>query len=153
MEKLLAGEENVPEPESDVAERREMDEEVLFEQAENLYQFDKDGNIIYDATEDEDDDMASALDDTDMNYILFRSEGKIYKAWKMVNNIVLDVDGLNMDDIDKVIAECWKYRDPDGFYNMFLSMSGKMINMKFKVEDLNLDAISELILKLERTVA
>lgn len=154
MEKLLGGEDVVTSiVENTVEERRQMDEQLLMEQVEDIYQFDKDGNIVYMEPDNAEDNDEDAISDSDMNYILFRSEGKIYKAWKMVNNIVLDVDALNMNDIDVLIAECWKHRDPNGFYNMYLLTGGRMVNMKFKVEDLNLDEISDLIVKLERSVS
>lgn len=153
MERLLSGgykEEDVVEAEY---EPKISDMQSLFEQADNLYQFDKDGNIIFDDVEESEDDYIASMSDEDMQYILYRSEGKIYKAWKMVNNIVLDVNGLNNADIDTLIAECWKHRDKNGFYSMYLALGDRMVNMKFKVEDLNLDEISDLIVKLERRVS
>lgn len=128
----------------------EMDKDKFYSQTENLYQFDKDGNIVYEEEPDADDDI-DMFDD--MDYILYRTEGKAYRAWKMVNRIILDVDHLSYDQIDQVIAEAWKHQTPTGFYGITLLMQGKMVDAKFKVEDLDMDYMSDLIQRLEKIVA
>lgn len=127
-----------------------MDKDLYISQMENLYDFDRDGNIVY---EEEPDDETDDIDEDEQNYILYRTEGKIYRAWKMVNKIILDVDKLNYAQIDQVINEVWKYQTPTGFYGVVLLMGGKMISAKFSVEDLDMDATSDLIVRLEKIVA
>lgn len=127
-----------------------MDKYLFYEQAENLYNFDKDGNIVYENPEEEEDDDAesSLFDDTE--YILSRTEGKIYKAWRMVDSLVLDTSQLTYDQANKVLAEAWKHKDDNGFYRVVLAMDNKLIDTKFKVEDLDIDEISDFIAKLEK---
>lgn len=126
-----------------------MDKDLFFDQTENLYQFDKDGNIMYDEEPDEDDSYD--VDDSDANYILYRTAGVVYKAWRMVNTIVLDVDNLSFEQMDQVIAKVWQQRKDDGFYKVYLLVDGKMIDTKFRVEELDLSEVSAFISKLEKT--
>jgi len=125
-------------------------EEPNFDVYENIYTFDKDGNVVFSETEEDDGDI---IDQKEVDYILFKSSGAIYKAWKVMDTIILDVDGLSMDDINIVIAEAWKYRDKNGFYKVHLSVSGKFVDTKFRVEDLDLKEMTNLIVKLERCSA
>lgn len=124
----------------------EMDKDKFYAQTENLYNFDKDGNIVYEEDVEDEDDFAT---DEDTNFILMQTSGKIYKAWKLLDTIVLDTSSLTVADSDKVIAEAWKYRKPDGFYRVMLSINGRIIDTKFRVEDLDIDAISDFISGLE----
>lgn len=139
--------------ESDVKEERieepqieQANEEEWFAQTENLYNFDKDGNIIYEEEEPEDEE--DTFDDTD--YVLYRTEGKVYKAWKLLDSILLDVNQLSVSNINKVIERVWQDRDADGFYNVFLVLDKGMVNTGFKVEDIDTEEVSELISKLEK---
>lgn len=133
-----------PEP---VETEQETDTELWYAQTENLYQFDKDGNIIYDEDVEEDEDI-DVMDDPD--YILYRTEGKIYKVWRLMDKILLDVNQLSTDNINKVIARVWQDRDSDGFYSVYLVLDGNMVNTGFKVEDLNTEEVSDLITGLEK---
>lgn len=133
-----------PEPVETV---QETDTELWYAQTENLYQFDKDGNIIYEEDVEEDEDI-DVLDDPD--YILYRTEGKIYKVWRLMDKILLDVNQLSTDNINKVIARVWQDRDSDGFYSVYLVLDGNMVNTGFKVEDLNTEEVSDLITGLEK---
>ena len=87
---------------------QETDTELWYAQTENLYQFDKDGNIINKEDIEEDEDI-DVLDDPDYN--LYRTEGKFYKVWRLMDKILLDVNQLSTDNINKVIARVWQDRD------------------------------------------
>lgn len=128
-----------------------MDKYLFYEQTENLYNFDKDGNIIYEEESAEDDDVEENKYD-DENYILFRTEGKEYRVWKLLDTIVVDVSGITLKQADQVIAELWQSRDPKGFYRVMLSMNDRLVDTKFKVEDIDTSKISDMILKMEKVV-
>ena len=64
--------------------------------------------------------------------------------------ILLDVNQLSTDNINKVIARVWQDRDSDGFYSVYLVLDGNMVNTGFKVEDLNTEEVSDLITGLEK---
>lgn len=123
-----------------------MDKDLFLDEISDIYNYDKDGNRIYD-TEENDSDSYDISEDPD--YVEYRTSEKIYKAWKVANSIVLDVQGLIVSDVDKVIAKAWEYRDTDGFFNVKLAMNNKLIDTKFKVEDLDLDDFSDYIVSLE----
>lgn len=126
-----------------------MDKDLFIEQTENLYQFDRDGNIIYE--EETDDDMDSAVDDNDdTDYITYLTEGKIYKVWKVVDTIVLDVENLAYEQADKVLAKVWESRQPNGFYRVLMKIQGKLVDTKMRVEDIDTDEISDYITQLEK---
>lgn len=132
-------------------ETKVMDKDLFFNQSENLYQFDKDGNVIYEEEPDEDDGYD--ISDSDTDYILYKTAGIVYKAWRMVNTIVLDVDNLSFDQMDQVIAKVWQSRKDDGFYKVYLLVNGKMVDTKFRVEELDLNEVSAFITKLEKMPA
>lgn len=143
--------EETPTETEDVLRVHSTDKDVLFEQAETLYSFDKDGNLVFENGENDNEDDYY-VDDTDEQYILKITEGKIYKAWRLVENIIVDVDSLDMDGVNKVLAYLWEFRDKDGFYKVMLSMSGNLIDTKFRVEDLDIAAVTEFIVNLEKGV-
>jgi len=125
-----------------------MDKDLFFDQTENLYHFDKDGNIVYE--EEPDDDDSYEVDDNETNYVLYRTSGAVYKAWRMVNTIMLDVNNLSYEQMDKVIAKVWQHRKDNGFYKVYLLVDGKMVDTKFRVEELDLNEVSDFIAKLEK---
>jgi hypothetical protein len=143
--------EETPTETEDVLRVHSTDKDVLFEQAETLYSFDKDGNLVFENGENDNEDDYY-VDDTDEQYILKITEGKIYKAWRLVENIIVDVDSLDMEGVNKVLAYLWEFRDKDGFYKVMLSMSGNLIDTKFRVEDLDIAAVTEFIVNLEKGV-
>lgn len=143
---MKAAESDVKEEHIEEPQIEQANEEEWFAQTENLYNFDKDGNIIYEEEEPEDEE--DAFDDTD--YVLYRTEGKVYKAWKLLDSILLDVNQLSVSNINKVIERVWQDRDADGFYNVFLVLDKGMVNTGFKVEDIDTEEVSELISKLEK---
>lgn len=143
---MKAAESDVKEDRIEEPQIEQANEEEWFAQTENLYNFDKDGNIIYEEEEPEDEE--DTFDDTD--YVLYRTEGKVYKAWKLLDSILLDVNQLSVSNINKVIERVWQDRDADGFYNVFLVLDKGMVNTGFKVEDIDTEEVSELISKLEK---
>ena len=91
---------------------------------------------------------ADGSDETDetADYVLYRTEGKIYKAWELVDRLVLDVNDLLYEDIDKVIQYVWKYRKDDGFYKVVLLMQNKLVPAQFNVEEIDLGEVSDYIM-------
>ena len=130
-----------------------MDKYLFYDQSENLYNFDKDGNIVYeeDDTEEDEDSDVSKFDDPE--YILYRAEGKVYRVWKMLDTIVVDCTYLPIKQTDKVIAELWKHREQNGFYKVMLNINNKLIDTKFTVENLDTDDMSDYVLRLEKESA
>ena len=126
-------------------EMRRTDEEALLSQVENLYQFDKDGKLLYEEDVEQDADGSDETDET-ADYVLYRTEGKIYKAWELVDRLVLDVNDLLYEDIDKVIQYVWKYRKDDGFYKVVLLMQNKLVPAQFNVEEIDLGEVSDYIM-------
>lgn len=66
---------------------------------------------------------------------------------------MLDVDNLSFDQMDQVIAKVWQSRKDDGFYKVYLLVNGKMVDTKFRVEELDLNEVSAFITKLEKMPA
>ena len=126
-------------------EMRRTDEEALLSQVENLYQFDKDGKLLYEEDVEQDADGSDETDET-ADYVLYSTEGKIYKAWELVDRLVLDVNDLLYEDIDKVIQYVWKYRKDDGFYKVVLLMQNKLVPAQFNVEEIDLGEVSDYIM-------
>lgn len=125
----------------------QTNEEVWFSQVDNLYSFDKDGNIVYEEEEDDED----TDDAEDVEYVLYRTEGKTYRVWRMLDKLFLNVDHLSMSNIDKVIEETWKYRAQDGFFRVYLLLDDRTIDTGFNVEEIDTEMLSDYIVQLEKT--
>lgn len=144
---MLKGLADAEEEKMEVHQIKRTDEDTLYAQMEGIYQFDKDGKVIY---QDDEESDADDITDADAEYIEYRTEGKIHKVWKMVDRLVLDVEGLLYEDVDKVLAKVWSYRDPKGFYKVILAMDDKLIPAKFNVEEIDIDEVSDYILSLSK---
>lgn len=124
----------------------EEDEKNLFKEVEALSTFDANGDLVYEEEEYEEEDQYSTWDDED--FINAIATGEIYYCWSFADTIVIDVDCLTNDKINYIISECYKCAVKDGFYKVMLYYQGKMIDTKFRVEDLPIEALNNEIREL-----
>lgn len=148
MKQVANGEEEVEEETVVDEEPNVMDKYLFYDQTENLYNFDKDGNIVYEEEQDEDEDVDVKYDDEDFIYKI--TDTHAYRAWRLGDAIIADISFVQRKDADKIIGAMWKHRDPKGFYSVKLSLDNKIIDAGFRVEDIDTDWLNEFILNLEK---
>lgn len=125
------------------------DHEEFFKEIENLVNFDENGEVIYEEAEEaEDEYTVSAYDDE--KFINYMTSGITYKVWEVADAITVDVDGLDTKQVNEVIKVLWQSRDDNGFFKVFLLYGGKLVDTKFKVENLDYTEITNLIIQLEK---
>lgn len=125
-----------------------LDDERLFGELDSLVNFDKDGNVIYEFAEDE-NELDYALPTADEErYINEMAKGEIVKVWELGDAICVDIDNLTEESSNRVIQEVWKYKDPDGFFKVIFYYNGSLLDAGFRVEDLPKEEITNLIQSL-----
>lgn len=120
------------------------DKDAFIDSTANLVNFDSNGNVIYDDPDDAEDE-AHAADDDDENYIDYITAGKTYHVWELADIITVDVDSLNKEAINKVIAHIWQYKDDNGFYKVYLLYGNKLLDTNFRVENIDIEEVSNFI--------
>lgn len=127
----------------------EEEEKELFQEIEQLSTFDENGELVYEGEDenfDPEEDIYSTWDDEDfINYV---ATGEAIYCWRFADAIVIDVDSLTQDKINRILSECWASKDDNGFYRLLLYYQGKMLDTNFRVEDLPVEAINQEIREL-----
>lgn len=115
-----------------------------FTELDKLVNFDANGDVIYDAPDDEiEEDVATTYDDE--KEVLGLTMGEKVYVWMLMDTVIVDCSNLKRDDINKVIAWIWDYRVLDGFYNVKLNIGSQLVDAKFRVEDIDTIALTEFI--------
>ena len=67
-------------------------------------------------------------------------------SFRLADTIVTDVQDLaNEEEINKVIAELYHHKDDNGFFSANIVYKGKLINLGFRIEEIDLIPIDKLI--------
>ena len=121
--------------------------EEYMAEVSNLVNFDENGDVVYEDNEEAEDEY-NCSDYDDENFINYMTSGITYKVWEVADAITIDVEDLDVKQVDRVIQEVWKYKDDNGFYKVYLLYGGRLIDTKFRVENLDFEDITNLINKL-----
>lgn len=121
-----------------------------FTELDKLVNFDSDGNVVYDNPEDdtEEEDVATVFDDE--HKVLEAVLGERVYVWMLLDSIIVDCCGMNNPSINKVIAYLWEQRVDGGFYNVKLSLGQTMVDVGFRLEDVDQIALTEFIKEVVR---
>ena len=115
-----------------------------FTELDKLVTFDQDGNVVYESAEDEiEEDLPNLLDDESEVFEAALGE-KVY-VWKLLDQMVVDVSEFSKEQANAVLAWLWEFRVPDGFYSVYLNLGESLLNTKFRVEDIDVIALTEFI--------
>lgn len=115
-----------------------------FTELDKLVNFDAEGNVTYDAPEDEIEEEVQTVNDDEQAVLTAVLGEKVY-VWVLMDSIIIDCSGMSTEAINKIIAYMWERRVDDGFYNIKLSLSNKLVDTKFRVEDVDKIALTEYI--------
>ena len=126
----------------------ESDSDKFFDEAEALVQFDEYGDVIYTDTDDDEDAVPVSIYD-DEKFINAVTDNKLYRVWELADTIFIDMSELLDTDANKIIQEAYKYKDDNGFYNVLFLYAGKTLKPGLKVEDIPVDALSDMIVEME----
>ena len=128
--------------------RLPTDKDAFSEQMEQIVNFDNEGNVIYETSEEEDDDVSYYGMDEDPDSIIYRvSENPTY-VWELADCITFDVQGLSNDDVNKVLSYIFKFKDDNGFFRTNLIYANKLIDTGIRVENLDLKEANDVVLSL-----
>ena len=123
--------------------------EEFIAEVSTLVNFDETGEVVYEYPDEEEDiDVFSQYDDE--AFIEHMTSGITYRVWEVADAITIDVDELDIHQVDRVIQEVWKSKDDNGFYKVYLLYGGKLVDTKFRVENLDFEEITNLINKLRK---
>lgn len=124
------------------------DKDKFIQQLEPLVDFDKQGNVIFEEMEDEEEDVFSYFDDESPDDIIDICKGKVIQVYEMADCIIFDLEGMVKDNVDKVLSYIYKRRDTNGFYSIKLMYSNKLIDTGMLVEELDIDEANNFVLSL-----
>lgn len=134
-------------------EEHDEDEKDIAEEYDltALCHFDKDGNLIV-----EEDDVLLLEDEEEYSddYMSATpvSDGVIHRVMELGDRISIDVNNVDAPLVDDIIREVWKSKDDNGFYKVNLIYGGQLIDAKFRVENIDIDALNEFVLRKEAEV-
>ena len=115
-----------------------------FTELSRLVNFDSEGNPVYDAPEEEvEEEVTTVWDDERMLDELTNTEK--HWVWQFMDLLIVNLDDLNEEQCNAVIAEVWKNRAQDGFYNVKFERGGTLLDANFRVEDIDTIELTEFI--------
>lgn len=117
----------------------------LEETEEVLYDYDPEGNVVYNTPYDEeqaDDDITSYKLDTQE----FIKEDAVVYVWELFDKLILETGNMKKEDILELLQEIAnKYYEEDGFMSVYYVYAGELHDAKFKVESVEKEWIEEWI--------
>ena len=137
---------NVPEA------AKTTDKDRFTEQLEASVNFDRDGNVVYENAEDEDEFEDSYGYDPDPDDIIYRVNETPTFVWEMGDAIVFDVQDLKMENVDTVLKYIFTKKDDNGFYKVNLIYNNKLIDTKMHVETMDITEANALVIQLQDKV-
>lgn len=122
----------------------DKENEFVLEDLDVLVNFDANGEVIFENPDDEDEMYVPSVFD-DEHYVMTMTSGEIIKVWELGDAMCVDVNELELEAVDRVISELWKYKDDNGFFKVLLYYNGGIVDTKFRVEDIPKSEITKLI--------
>ena len=129
------------------------DKDLFSEQLEPLVDFDKDGNVVYTDSNDEDDDIYNGFYDVGSDDIINLCNNKPQYVWELADCITVDCQDLKTDDINRVISYCFEHKVDNGFYSVNLIYNGSIVDTQFRVEELNIEELNNLVVSMLKEAA
>ena len=155
IEDLKAGNLGTYEFQADIktTSAKPTDKDLFSEQLEPLVDFDKDGNVVYTDSNDEDDDIYNGFYDVGSDDIIDLCNNKPQYVWELADCITVDCQDLKTDDINRVISYCFEHKVDNGFYSVNLIYNGSIVDTQFRVEELNIEELNNLVVSMLKEAA
>lgn len=134
---------------SDRKEDSEIQEvnKVEYGDLEELVNFDENGEVVYEETEQEDVSDMWYSDDKDAEELKKHADNKPQYAWELADILVLDTVELSKERINELLAYIHERSDPDGFFSVQLIYGEKLIDTEMRIESFNVDEINAFIME------
>jgi len=114
--------------------------------SDQLFDFDKDGNMVYEEGESEEEEFFVGDYDAESLESTYTGEKKIF--WEMFDQFIIDLEGLTMDQCNEILAILFQEAVADGFSEVHIMFNGKMIDTKMRAKKLSEDVIVSRIKKM-----
>lgn len=113
------------------------------DQLQTLVNFDERGNVIYEAGEAADDVVEDFYDDEEFVSQLTTGE-KVY-VWELMDALCIDITGLDDNACNAVIKKVWEHRVEDGFYKIMFIQGDRLLDGRFRIEDIDRIELTDYI--------
>lgn len=121
------------------------DKDVFAEQIEPLVNIDEHGNLLYEDNSESDDDVLGYWYDDNPDDIIDRTQNAIVYAWELGDVLTVDTKGLSNDEVNEVLKYLCVHNDDNGFYKTYLVYNNSLVKTPYRIENVNVDEINELI--------
>lgn len=129
-------------------ERKPTDKELFGGQLDQLVNIDSNGEVIYDDSSDEADDIYNLFYDDDPDDIIDRCNNKPVYVWELADTITFDVQDLSTENVDKLLSYIFKNKRDDGFFKANIIYNGKIIDTGMRLEELDIDEANSVVMSL-----
>lgn len=120
------------------------DKDVFVEQLEAMVNYDENGEVVFEDSEDEFEDVYSYYDDEDPDSIIDFVENKPVYVWEIGDAIVFDVEKFGKDNVNAILAYIHQFSVPDGFYHAHI-IYNKLIDTGMRLEEFDIEKANELL--------
>lgn len=120
------------------------DKDLFVEQLEAMVNYDENGEIVFEDTEDEFEDAYSYYDDVDPDSIINFVQNKPVYVWEIGDAIVFDVGSFSQNDVNAVLAYIHQFRTPNGFYHAHI-IYNKLLDTGIRLEEFDIEKANELL--------
>lgn len=109
-----------------------------------LANFDAEGNVVYETEPDSvEEEVPDPYDDE--HFINEVTLGEKVYVWELMDALCIDISGMPESVANAVIARVWEHRDTDGFFRVLFVRGDRMLDSKFRVEDIDKIDLTEFI--------
>lgn len=136
-----------------VSAQNDMNVQELTGEYESLVNYDEQGNIVsYEGDEEEDDIHSYTLEeDIVLDKESLRDFHEPIHCWELADIIVLDTGELISEgEINKAIAELYHFSCDTGFFKAYIIHKNKMVDLKFRIETIDLEHVNKFVNDLIR---
>ena len=125
------------------------DKDLFTEQLEQVVNFDSEGNVIFEDSEEEEDSSYYGYDE-DPESIIYRVSEKPTYVWELADCITFDVQELSNDNVNKVLSYIFKHKDDNGFFKTNIIYANKLIDTGMRVESLDVEEANDILVALSK---
>lgn len=114
---------------------------------EELVNFDENGEVVYEETEQEDISEMWYTDNEDAEELKKHAENKPIYAWELADTLVVDTVDLPNNKIDEVLSYLHGMSDPDGFFSVQLIYGERLLDTKMRIESFDINEVNDFVIE------
>lgn len=135
----------VEDKEEDTGIKEEL--QIQYGELEDLVNYDKDGNIIFEDNEQQDVDDQWYDYEEDYEEVLADAKNKPTYVYELGDCVVFDVNELKSADVNDLLKYIASKSVPDGFYRTFLIYNDVLLDTKLPLENIDIEEANNFVLK------